>query len=302
MIQNFAELIKVAQDGPAAKMAVAVAEDEDVLLALDAAQQRGIVDAILVGHQEKIELVAKTAGINLAPYQIIHEENNLQAARRAVQLVSSGNAQLVMKGLIGTADILRAVLDKEVGLRTGRVLSHVAVVDVQGFDHLMLVTDAAMNIAPDLSQKVQIIQNAVLVARALGIDMPKVAPLAAVEVVNPDMPATVEAAQLSKMAERGQIKNCIIDGPLALDNAVSAEAAAHKGIKSPVAGLADILLVPDIEAGNILYKSLTYFARAQMGGMIAGAKAPVVLTSRADSPATKLNSIALGVVAAHGHK
>ncbi|MPM49891.1 Phosphate acetyltransferase [bioreactor metagenome] len=195
--------------------------------------------------------------------------------------------------------MLRAVLNKEVGLRAGKnILSHVAVAEIPGFDRLIIITDAAMNVAPDLSQKVQIVQNAVSVAHAIGLECPKVACLAAVEVVNSDMPACVDAAALSKMAERGQLKGCIIDGPLALDNAVSVEAAEHKGVKSPVAGRADILMVPELVSGNVLYKSITYFAKGNLTGIIVGAKAPVIVTSRADSAEAKLYSIALAVMAA----
>ena len=200
-----------------------------------------------------------------------------------------------MKGNLSTSLILKAVLNKEHGLRTGNVLSHVAVFDVPHYDRPILVTDAAMNITPSLEEKVQIIQNAVNVAHSIGIEMPKVAPIAAVEVVNPLMPATVEAALLTQMNRRGQIKGCVIDGPLALDNAINIEAAKQKGIQSEVAGQADILLVPAIETGNVLYKSLIYFAKAKVGAILAGAKAPVVLTSRADSSESKLYSLALAI-------
>lgn len=300
MIRNFKELIEKCKEIGPRTIAVAVAQDEEVLTAVDGAYKLGIAKAILVGDKEKIEGIAKACGIDVSKFEVIDEKDNVEAAKKAVQLVSSGKADMVMKGLIGTADILRAVLDKDFGLRTGRVLSHVAVFEYE--DRLMLLTDAAMNIAPDINQKAQIVQNAVIVAKALGIDTPKVAPLAAVELVNPDMPATIDAAMLSKMAERGQIKGAIIDGPLALDNAVSVEAAQHKGIKSPVAGYADILLVPDIEAGNVLYKSIVYFAKAKICGIIAGAKAPVILTSRADSHEAKLNSIALAVLVSYLNK
>jgi phosphate butyryltransferase len=204
-----------------------------------------------------------------------------------------------MKGNVPTAVLLKAVLNKEFGLRTGHVLSHVAAFEIPDYNRLIFVTDAAMNIAPDLNQKVQIVKNAVNVARSLGIECPKVAPLAAVEVVNPDMQATLDAAVLTQMNARGQIQNCQIDGPLALDNAVSAFAAEHKGIVSEVAGQADILLVPTIEVGNVLYKSLIYFAKAKVGAVIAGAKAPIVLTSRADSAESKLYSLAVAVCSAN---
>jgi phosphate butyryltransferase len=200
-----------------------------------------------------------------------------------------------MKGNIPTSVLLKAVLNKEFGLRTGNVLSHVAVFEVPDFDRFTIVTDAGMNISPDLEQKAQIVKNAAILARAIGIEYPKVAPIAAVEVVNPVMQATVDAAALSMMNKRGQITGCIVDGPLALDNAVSTLAAEHKGIHSEVAGRADILLVPTIEVGNVLYKSLIYFAKAKVGAVIAGAKAPIVLTSRADSAESKLYSLALAI-------
>jgi phosphate butyryltransferase len=215
-----------------------------------------------------------------------------------VELVSSGNADMVMKGLVDTATFLRAVLDKEKGLRTGKILSHVAVFDVPALQRIIVLTDAAMNIAPDLMTKKQILENAVGIAKSIGIDTPKVAVVAAVEVVNPDMQPTLDAAVLSKMNDRGQIKGCIVDGPFAIDNALSEEAAEHKGIKSPVAGKADIILVPNIETGNVMYKTLTYTSNAKNGGILAGAAAPVILTSRSDSHESKLYSIALASLAA----
>ncbi len=203
-----------------------------------------------------------------------------------------------MKGLIGTGDFLRALLDKEVGLRTGSLLSHVFVIELAGWDRLLFVTDAAMNVSPTLADKAVIIGNAATLAGSLGVDPVRVAVLAAVETVEAGMPATLEAASLAKMAERGQIKGAIVDGPLALDNAISEEAARHKGIVSPVAGRADVLVVPDIEAGNMLGKSMVYFARARIAGLVMGAAKPVVVTSRADSAESKMLSIALGVVTA----
>jgi len=203
-----------------------------------------------------------------------------------------------MKGFVGTADFMRAVLDKTDGLGSGRLISHVVVFEAAGYERLMLLSDAAINIAPDLGQKIQIIENALKITNAVGILKPRIAMLAAVETVSPSMRATEDAAIISKMAERGQIRGCFIDGPLALDNAVSAVAAEHKGIAGDVAGKADLLLVPDIEAGNVLFKSLVYFANAQIGGVVVGATAPVVMTSRTDSPQAKLNSIALALITA----
>lgn len=298
MITSFEELIQKAVDKESQRVAVAVAEDPEVLAAVKDAKALGIADFTLVGDKKKIVNISEEVGLDLGGIEVVDAVNPVEACRTAVQLVSSGQAQLVMKGLVGTAVILRAVLDKEIGLRTGNLLSHVAILEAVGYDRLILMTDGGMNIAPDLQQKAQIVQNAVEVACSLGFENPKVAPIAALELVNPDMPATVDAALLAKMAERGQIRNCIIDGPLALDNAISKEAAKHKGIVSAVAGDADILLVPYIEVGNVLYKSMVYFAGAQAAGVIAGARAPIVLTSRADSHQTKVNSIAAAVLMA----
>src|SRR5690606_31884130 len=226
---------------------------------------------------------------------IIHADSKEEAAEKSVRAVSSGDAQVLMKGNLPTAVILKAVLNGEYGLRTGKVLSHVAAFEVEGYDRLLFVTDAGMNIAPNLEEKAQIIRNAVAAAKACGVEMPVVAPLAAIETINPVMTPTTDAASLVVMNQRGQIKDCIIDGPLALDNAVSIESAKHKGITSETAGLADILVVPSIEAGNILYKSLMYFAKAKVGGIIQGASAPIVLTSRSDSAESKLYSLALAI-------
>ncbi|HCX78045.1 MAG TPA: phosphate butyryltransferase [Firmicutes bacterium] len=304
MYNNMQDIVDAAKSLPnRQRLVVAAAQDPDVLEAVRDAVDWGIVSAILVGDPEKIAAIAGEVGLPLEKCTVIPETDAILAARRAVAMVAAGQGDLVMKGKIGTADILRAVLDKEKGLRTGRLLSHVTVLDIQGIGRLLFMTDAAMNIAPDLGQKVQIVQNAVDVVRALGFERPKVAALAAVELVNPDMPAAVEAALLAKMADRGQIKGAIVDGPLALDNAISLHSAQVKGINSPVAGHADILMVPDIEAGNVLYKSAVYFGReSRVAGVIAGARAPVVLTSRSDSHQAKLDSIAFSAVYAAGLK
>ena len=296
MIANFDELLAVVKDLPQQRVAVAVAQDEAVLSAVRYVAEQKIADFILVGNTGKIKAVADKLDVSLDGIEIVHEPDDKQAARRAVALVSGGQATVLMKGFINTADLLRAVLDKEYGLRGGRVLSHAAVFDIPGYNRLLTVTDGGMNIAPGLQQKADIIQNSIGVTRMLGIDPAKVAVLAAVEVVNPDMPVTMEAAALAKMADRGQIKGAIIDGPLALDNAVSLEAARHKGIVSPVAGTADILVVPNIEVGNVLGKSLLYFAQARMAGLILGGSRPVIVTSRADSHESKVMSIALGAL------
>ncbi|QPA33214.1 phosphate butyryltransferase [Thermaerobacillus caldiproteolyticus] len=282
-------------------VAVAAAEDEEVIEAVTMALDSNFGRFILYGDSEKISQLLKQKNEDYAKngrVQLVHADSKVQATELAVKAVHLNEANVLMKGNVPTATILKAVLNKEFGLRTGKVLSHVAVFEVPSYDHYIIVTDAAMNIAPDLEQKAQIVSNAVSIARAIGIEKPKVAPLAAVEVVNPAMPATLDAAALTMMNKRGQITDCIVDGPLALDNAVSMLAAEHKGIDSEVAGQADILLVPNIETGNVLYKSLIYFANAKVGAVIAGAKAPIVLTSRADSAESKLYSLALAVCSA----
>lgn len=298
MIKKFEEIIKTAQEKGPKTIAVAVAQDLEVLLAVKSANDLGIADAILVGNEAQIRRIAQENHLDIAKFKIVDLKDNSEACRCAVHLVSKGEAQIVMKGLVDTSIILKAVLDKEIGLRTNNVLSHVAVADIAGYDRLFYITDAAMNIEPDLVAKKQIIENALQVANALGNDNPKVACVCAVEKVNPKMKATLDAAELVKMNEAGEITGCMVAGPLAFDNAVSIEAAKHKGIVNPVAGNAEILLMPFIEAGNMLYKSIVFFAKGKMAGIVVGAKAPIVLTSRADSDIAKLNSIAIGVLMA----
>lgn len=298
MIRNFSDVMKIAKERGPKIVSVACAEDVEVLLAVNTAKKEGIADAILVGDEEKMQAIATENNIDLEQFQVIDIKDAAEASRKAVQLVSTGKAHMVMKGLVDTSIILKAVLDGEIGLRAGNVLSHVAVFDVKGYERMFLVTDAAMNIVPDLETKKQIIENAVQVAHALDIEEPKVAVVCAKEKANPKMPDTMDAVALEEMNQKGEIKDCLVGGPFALDNAVSVEAAKHKGIHHPVAGYADILLAPDIEAGNVLYKSMVYFAGAKNAGIIVGAKAPIVLTSRADSDEAKLYSIALGVLCA----
>lgn len=302
MSRNFNDLLLKLKSISTKKVAVAVAQDEPVLEAIKEAKSKGIADAILVGNEKEIQEIAQKIDMDLSQFEIIHEADIKKAVLSAVELVSSGKADMVMKGLVDTATFLRSVLNKEIGLRTGNLMSHVAVFEIEGIDRLILLTDAAFNTYPDLKAKVQIINNSVMVAKACGIDNPKVAPICAVEVVNPDMPATVDAALLSKMSDRGQIKGCIVDGPLALDNAWSEEAAHHKGVTGPVAGKADILLLPNIESANVMYKTLTYTAKTRNGGILVGTSAPVILTSRADSFETKVNSIALAALVAKDKK
>jgi len=293
MIRSISEMIDKAKQSETRKIAVVCAHDKEVLLSLHKAVKEGIVYPVLFGKKIEIETLIKELSLNDFNCDIRDYHTDAECAESAVKEVSSGKAQMLMKGLISTSTFLKAVLNKEWGLRKGGLLSHVTVFDAKGYDHLFLLTDVAMNIAPDLMQKKMIIDNAVDVAHGLGIEIPKVAPLCAVEVVNPDMQATVDAAILSKMSDRGQIKGCIVDGPLALDNAVSIEAAKHKKITGEVAGNADILLAPAIEAGNVFYKALGFYTDSKIAAIITGAKAPIVLTSRADSDETKFNSIVL---------
>ena len=298
MLKSFDELLELAVKKGPKKLAVAVAEDKEVLGAVGKAKKLGIADAILVGNSKKIEKVAEEIGLDLSLFEVIDESDGEKACRTAVSLVSSGKADIVMKGIIDTAVIMKQVLDKEIGLRSGKIISHVAVFSAPTYEKIFIVTDAAMNISPDLNQKKEILENAVTFAHSLDIEDPKVAVICAREKVSPKMEATIHAKELEDMNRNGKITGCTVAGPLALDNAISKEAAIHKGIESPVAGEADILLVPAIEAGNVLYKSLTFFAEAKNAGLIIGTKAPIVLTSRSDSEEAKLYSIALGVLAA----
>lgn len=299
MIQNFQELIQAAKEQKTMRLAVAAAQDEEVLVAVCNASELGIVEPILVGDVEKINEIAVAHQLDISGYQMIDKKGLDEAARAAVELVSSGKADFVMKGILDTSILLKAVLDKEIGLRTDSQLSHVMLYQVENYHKLIFLTDGGMNIAPSLEEKVKIIKNAVQVAKALGIETVKVACLAAKEKVDPKMQATVDADELKKMCENGIFgEGVIVDGPLAFDLAISKEAAEIKKFKSDVAGDADILLVPVIEVGNGIGKALTYFANADSAGIIMGAKVPVVLVSRADTHEAKLNSIALGSVIA----
>jgi phosphate butyryltransferase len=296
MLKTFDEVLEKAKDYGPKKMAVASAGAEDVLKAVEAAREEGLTDSILVGDKKEIIRITNEMDIDSGNYEIIDKVDKTEAARCAVELVRNKKASILMKGMIGTARILKAILDKEIGLRTNRMLSHVYTLQIKGYDRLLTMTDGAMNISPDLKQKAQIIQNAIYYGHSMGIEKPKVAVVAALELVNPDMPATIDAACLTKMSERGQIVGGIVDGPLGFDNAISKEAAKHKGVESPVSGEVDIVLVPNIESGNIFAKGLVYLAEAVPAGLLLGAKAPVVLVSRSDTAQSKLYSIALGVL------
>ena len=301
-MRGFEDVIKLAEKRGPKIISVACCHDKEVLLAVEMARKANIAKAILVGDIEKTKEIAKELNLDLANYETVDIKDLTEASRKAVELVSSGKADILMKGLVDTSIVLKAALDKEIGLRTDSVLSHVAVFKVDGYDRLFFLTDAAMNIAPDLKTKAKLIENALVVTKALDIEKPNVGIICAKEKPYDKMPATLDAVELVKMNENGTIKDCVIGGPFALDNAVSEIAAKHKGVTYPGAGNVDILLVPAIEAGNMLYKSLVFFAKADNAGIIVGAKAPIVLTSRADSEETKLNSIALGVLMASKNK
>jgi len=290
MLRSLSEIIEMAK-GKERVIAIAGAEDKEAIKAVHEAQELG-VSAILFGKKEVVESNLREIG---ADFPIVDCRTDEESSKEAVKYVVEGKAHIVMKGLVKTSTLLKAVLDKEHGLRTERLLSHVAVVEVPGVNRLVFVTDGGMVIRPTLEQKIQIIENAVFVAKKLGYEMPRVGLIAAVETVNPDMPETLEAAIITKMNERGQIKNCKIDGPLGIDNALSVYAAEVKGVKGEVAGHADILVVPDIHSGNFLGKSAVYFANGKIAGIIAGAKAPVIVISRADTSESKFASIALAI-------
>jgi phosphate butyryltransferase len=293
MITRLNELVEIAQENPPTRVAVAAAAHKLVLQSVQRAVERGLIVPLLVGIEEDIRKQAAEIDWDLEDEWIVPTSTNRAAADAAVDLVRQGEAQILMKGYLHTDEMLRAVLRHDTGLRTDRLLSHVFVLEVPTYHKLLLITDAAININPDIPQKAAITQNAVDLARKLGVDVPKVAALSSVETINPKIPSTVHAACLHKMAERGQIKGAIVDGPLAFDNAISAEAARDKGIKSPVSGEVDVVVVPDLDAGNILSKNLEYLASAKMAGIVMGASAPVVLTSRSDPPRARVYSLAL---------
>lgn len=296
MLKTFEEVIERACHYGPKRLSVAVSQAEDVMTAVEQARQKGMINGILVGDKEQTISVCKNLKINPDNYEIIDQKDKTEAARIAVSLVSEKKAELLMKGMLGTARILKALLDKEIGLRTNRLLSHAYVLKLEHYDRLLTMTDGAMNIAPNLEQKAQIIQNVIDFCRSLEIEQPKIAALAAVELVNPNMQASLDAACLSKMAERGQITGGIVDGPLAFDNAISKKAALYKGIDSPVSGQVDAVLVPDIESGNIFAKGLVYLANAEPAGILLGTTAPVILVSRSDTAVSKVRSIALGIL------
>lgn len=298
----FVKLFKACEGITPVVCAVVHPCDKNSLLGPIEAAQRGIIELVLVGPEDKIRSVAEAEEVDLSPYRIVSTPHSHAAAEKAVELARAGEVEALMKGSLHTDEFLAPVVPSATGLRTSRRISHVFVMDVPSYPRMLLITDAAINIYPKLEEKVDIVQNAIDLAHALGVDAPKVAILSAVETVNPKIESTIEAAALCKMADRGQITGGILDGPLAFDNAVSEEAAKTKHIVSPVAGHADILLVPDLEAGNMLAKQLSYLAGAESGGVVLGTRVPIVLTSRADSVRGRLASTAVMALVAHARR
>jgi phosphate butyryltransferase len=292
-LTKLSDLQEIAKRAKKKKLVLAVAHDEHSLGAVCSVVKKNLIDAVLIGAEKRIREIAIGLNLDITGLTIINEEVDANAVRLAVKMVHDKQADILMKGNVPTAVFLRGVLDKENGLRKGDVLSHFALFEIPTYHKLLGLTDAAMIIAPDLKTKIALINNAVEFMNKLGLAKPKVALLGAVEMVNESMPATLEAAIISKMNQRGQIRNCIIDGPLAYDNAVSSESAKHKGIVSDVAGDADLLVVPDIEAGNVLYKAFGFSANAKLAACVLGAAAPIVLTSRSDTEESKQDSIVM---------
>jgi phosphotransacetylase len=299
---KYEQLLERCRSLPAVPTAVAHPCEKTALEGAIEAGQHGLIAPILVGPAAKLQEIAKTSGIDLGKTRIVDAPHSHAAAALAVELVRKGEAELLMKGSLHTDELLGAVVARETGLRTGRRISHVFIMDVPTYHKVLIVTDAAINIAPVLEDKADIVQNAIDLAVSLGVKQPKVAILAAVETINSKMPATLDAAALCKMADRGQIKGGVLDGPLAFDNAISKEAARVKGIASEVAGDPDILLTPDLESGNMLAKQLTFLANADSAGLVLGAKVPIILTSRADSVRSRIASCAVAMLAAHARR
>ncbi|MCL7452871.1 MAG: bifunctional enoyl-CoA hydratase/phosphate acetyltransferase [Anaerolineae bacterium] len=294
-IRNFAQLLEAALQRAPKRVAIVGGGQRETLHAARMARGMGLAHCILIDDPQRLQLIAEEQGVDLDGMSIIEERDMVEAAYRAVAMVHSDQADLVMNGRALPVELMRAALDKEKGLRIGKIISDVSIFEIPDFDRLIFVSDVAIVVTPTLAQKVAIVQNAIDTAIELGVEQPKVAILAATEMVNPEMPANMDAANLSKMAERGQIRGGIVDGPLAIDNAISVKAAEMKGIRSQVAGRADILITPDVESGNILAKAIAYFARGHMAGVVVGAQCPIVMPSRSDPPEQKLVSLALGV-------
>lgn len=294
-IRNFAQLLEAALELAPKRVAIVGAGQRQTLHAVRMARGMGLADCILLDEPDRLHFIADEQGIDVSDMQIVKEGDMVQAAYTAVEMIHAEQADLLMNGRALPVELMQAALDREKGLRIGKLISDVSVFEIPDFDRLIFVSDVAIVVSPTLAQKVAIVQNAIDTAIELGVERPKVAVLAATEMVNPEMPANMDAANLSKMAERNQIRGGIVDGPLAIDNAISLKAAQMKGIKSEVAGHADILITPDVESGNILAKAIAYFARGHMAGVVVGAKCPIVMPSRSDPPEQKLMSMALGV-------
>ncbi len=297
VLKSMSDLKGIVAGKPRRKLVLAAAQDQHSLSAVLRAWKDDIIEPILIGDKEAIQIICTEYNYDITGLRIIHEPVIEMSVEMAVKMLSSKQADILMKGKVGTSTLLKSVLNKEWGLRTGNLLSHIALFEVETYHKLIAVTDVAMNIAPNLKDKIAIVNNSVSFLKRLGYVKPKVAVLGAVEMVNENMEATLDAALLSKMNQRDQIRDCIIDGPLAFDNAVSLESAKHKGIRSEVAGDTDLLLMPDIEVGNVLYKSLVFFAKAKVASIILGAQVPIVLTSRSDSEQAKYDSILLSAAA-----
>ncbi len=292
-LKKLSELQKLLDNKPIRRLVLAAAHDSQSLGAVLKAAANKIIKPVLIGDEKEIRKLALKGNYDLEGIQIIDEPDIEKTSEMAIKIANKREADILMKGKVGTSTLLKHVLNKQWGLRTGTLLSHIALFEVETYHKLIAVTDVALNIAPNLKEKITIVNNSVSCLNMLGIEMPKVAVLGAVEMVNESMQATLDAALLSKMNQRDQIKNCIIDGPLAFDNAISLDSAIKKGIRSEVAGDTDLLLMPDIEVGNVLYKSLVFFARAKVAALILGAAVPIVLTSRSDSEQAKYDSILL---------
>jgi phosphate butyryltransferase len=293
VLKHLTELRQLLVDKPTRRLVLAAAQDHNSLSSALMAARDGFIEPILVGDREAIQRIAAENNMDITGLRVVHEPDTEMAVEIAVRMVRSNQADILMKGKVGTSSLLKGVLNKEWGLRSGSLLSHFAIFEVAAYHKLIAVTDVAMNIAPNLQDKIAIVNNSVACLNRLGVEMPKVAVLGAVEMVSENMQATLDAALLSKMNQRDQLMNCIIAGPLAFDNAISLESAVHKGIRSDVAGDTDLLIMPDIEVGNVLYKSLVFFAHAGVAAVILGATAPIVLTSRSDSDQAKYFSILL---------
>jgi phosphate butyryltransferase len=294
-IRNFAQLMAMAMTRAPKRVAIVGGGQRQTLRAVQRAHAAGLADCILIDERARLNHIAEELAIDLAGFEVVAESDMVEAAYKAVAMIHAEEADLVMNGRALPVELMQAALDGDKGLRIGKTISDVSVFEIPDFDRLLLISDVAIVVSPTLAQKVAIVQNAIDTAIELGIVEPKVAILAATEMVNPEMPANMDAANLSKMAERGQIRGGLVDGPLALDNAISLKATRMKGISSQVAGYADILISPDVESGNILAKAISYFAQGHMAGVVVGAKCPIVMPSRSDPPEQKLMSLALGV-------